>query len=171
MGHDRRHPLPTLCLALALAAGPLGAPALAQLAGAQLAGAQLAGAEVAGPPRIIDGDSLEVQGRLIHLYGIDAPELGQACRIGKRAYDCGKIARTALLDLTAGVTVRCKLAPVSPEDDPEASPEDGATDARAVCLVAPHSFRPDIWSGWSSPRLSSEARYTARRNRFMLPNG
>ena len=59
MDHDRRHPLSTFCLALALVAGPLGAPALAQ---------------VTGPPRIIDGDSLKVQGTVIRLYGIDAPE-------------------------------------------------------------------------------------------------
>ena len=107
MDHDRRQLLSSLCLALALAAGPIGAPARA---------------EVAGPPRIIDGDTLAVQGRVIRLYGIDAPELGQSCRIGERAYDCGRIARTALLDLTAGVTVRCQLAPASLEDP---SPEDG----------------------------------------------
>ena len=91
----------TLTLAL-LVAGPIGAPALA---------------EVAGPPSVIDGDTIEVQGTVIRLYGIDAPELGQACRIGERAYDCGRIARTALLDLTAGATVSCQLAPASPEDD------------------------------------------------------
>ncbi len=101
MDHDLRHPLSSLCLALALVAGPLGAPALA---------------EVAGPPRVIDGDTLAVQGTVIRLYGIDAPELGQSCRIGERAYDCGRIARTALLDLTAGASVRCKLGPASPED-------------------------------------------------------
>ena len=101
MDHDWRHPLSTLCLVLALVAGPIGAPALA---------------EVTGPPRVIDGDSFDVQGTVIRLYGIDAPELGQNCRIGTRTYDCGQIARTALLDLTAGVTVSCQLTPASPED-------------------------------------------------------
>ncbi len=101
MSHDRRHLPATLCLALALAAGPLAPSALAQ---------------VTGPPRVIDGDTIEVAGRVIRLYGIDAPELGQVCRIGERAYDCGKIARTALLDLTAGITLRCKLASPNPED-------------------------------------------------------
>ncbi len=110
MDHDLRHPLSSLCLALALVAGPLGAPALA---------------EVAGPPRVIDGDTLAVQGTVIRLYGIDAPELGQSCRIGERAYDCGQIARTALLDLTAGASVRCKLGPASPQDSPEDSGADG----------------------------------------------
>ncbi len=101
MSHHRRRPLSSLCLALALL------PALPGTA---------ARAEVTGPPRVIDGDTLEVEGVVVRLTGIDAPELGQSCRIGARAYDCGKIARTALLDLTAGVTVSCKLAPPSPED-------------------------------------------------------
>ena len=86
-------------LGLALAAAPLGWPAQA---------------EIAGPPKVVDGDTIEVQGTAIRLYGIDAPELGQICRIGAHAYDCGKIARTALLDLTAGVSVTCKLVPPDP---------------------------------------------------------
>ncbi len=79
-------------------------------------------AEIAGPPKIIDGDTIEVQGATVRLYGIDAPELGQTCRIGQRAYDCGKIARTALLDLTAGVSVSCTLAPPNPADTTEGRP-------------------------------------------------
>lgn len=71
-------------------------------------------AEITGTPKIIDGDTIELQGQAIRLYGIDAPELGQACTIKKRIYDCGLVARTALLDLTAGVAVTCKLAPAEP---------------------------------------------------------
>lgn len=95
MRRDRRQPLVILCLALVIAAGPSAL------------------AEVAGPPRVIDGDTLEVQGVTIHLYAVDAPELGQTCRIGNRPYDCGEIARAALLDLTAGVAVTCRLVPAS----------------------------------------------------------
>ncbi len=66
-------------------------------------------AEITGRPKIIDGDTIELQGQAIRLYGIDAPELGQACTIKERTYDCGMVARTALLDLTAGVAVTCKV--------------------------------------------------------------
>lgn len=42
------------------------------------------------------------------LKGIDAPEPGQICKGGNgRDYDCGHIANTALMDLTAGVNVNC----------------------------------------------------------------
>ncbi len=148
MGHDRRHLLSSLCLALALVAGPIGAPARA---------------EVAGPPRIIDGDTLAVQGMVIRLYGIDAPELGQSCRIGERAYDCGQIARTALLDLTAGATVRCKLAPPSPED---AGSEDGAADRIGHCSADGYDLSEGMaYTGWALALRAVSERYVAFEER------
>jgi endonuclease YncB( thermonuclease family) len=71
-------------------------------------------AEMAGRPKIIDGDTIELHGQAIRLYGIDAPELGQACTIQQRTYDCGMVARTALLDLTAGVAVTCRVLAAEP---------------------------------------------------------
>ena len=59
---------------------------------------------------VLDGDTLELAGRVIDLVGIDAPAFGQLCRRGGVEVDCGMIARTQLLDLTAGATVSCDLA-------------------------------------------------------------
>jgi endonuclease YncB( thermonuclease family) len=63
--------------------------------------------EIVGTPRIVSGDSLDVRGYRLRLFGIDAPELGQVCMRDGSAYDCGRIAATALMDLTAGIAVRC----------------------------------------------------------------
>ncbi len=152
MDHERHYLLSTLCLALALAAGPIGPPARA---------------EVTGPPRIIDGDTLAVQGTVVRLYGIDAPELGQACRIGARAYDCGRIARTALLDLTAGVTVSCELAPASPEDPrPEADPEDGADGRIGRCSADGYDLSEGMaYTGWALALRRVSERYVAFEDR------
>ncbi len=148
MGHHRRRLLPTLCLALALAAGPGGPPVRA---------------EVAGPPRIIDGDTLAVQGRVIRLYGIDAPELGQSCRIGERAYDCGRIARTALLDLTAGVTVICKLVPASSGASPE---DDGAEVRIGHCSADGYDLSEGMaYTGWALALRRVSERYVALEER------
>ena len=59
--------------------------------------------------RAISGDTLELAGKRYCLVGIDAPEPGQRCALanGKR-YDCGRIATTALIDLLAGASVRCR---------------------------------------------------------------
>ena len=35
--------------------------------------------DITGQPRVIDGDTLEIQGQRIRLHGIDAPEGKQLC--------------------------------------------------------------------------------------------
>ena len=52
-----------------------------------------------GRPRIIDGDTLEIEGRRLRLVGIDAPELTQTCEQGGQAYHCGETAREALREI------------------------------------------------------------------------
>jgi endonuclease YncB( thermonuclease family) len=40
--------------------------------------------------RVIDGDTLQIDGHLVQLYGIDAPELGQLCDRGDDLWECGR---------------------------------------------------------------------------------
>jgi endonuclease YncB( thermonuclease family) len=57
---------------------------------------------------IVDGDSLDLGGQRFDLFGIDSPEPGTQCRKKNgETFDCGRIATTALLDLTAGADVTC----------------------------------------------------------------
>jgi endonuclease YncB( thermonuclease family) len=45
---------------------------------------------LAGPGvRVIDGDTLQIDGHTVQLYGIDAPELGQHCERGGELWECG----------------------------------------------------------------------------------
>jgi endonuclease YncB( thermonuclease family) len=68
-----------------------------------------AGAPIIGRAKVIDGDSLEVAGTRIRLFGIDAPEAYQQCRdAGGRAYACGRAATRALAALIGG-PVSCTL--------------------------------------------------------------
>lgn len=76
-----------------------------------------AGGELAGVPEIISGDELVVAGERVRLAAIDAPDLAQKCLLRKRLYNCGQIARAALLDLTAGTQVQCKAMDRGPEGD------------------------------------------------------
>ncbi len=71
------------------------------------------GAVLRGSPTVIDGNTLELEGRRLTLYGIDAPELGQECGLLGRRYDCGDISRAALLDLTAGAEIECRVSAAS----------------------------------------------------------
>lgn len=91
-------------------------------------------AELRGPARIIDGDSLEVAGRVFDLPGIDAPELDQRCRKSERDYACGSLAQAALMDLTAGVDVICRRL----------------SDQRARCSAGGYDLSEGmIYTGWA----------------------
>jgi len=81
-----------LLLVLALAVAP--APALAQ--------------RVSGPAVAIDGDTLDMTGMRIRLFGIDAVEGGQTCQRGGQAWRCGEEARALLGELVAGKTIECE---------------------------------------------------------------
>ena len=59
------------------------------------------------PQSVIDGDTIELEGKRIRLFGIDAPEKSQPCQVQEAAVACGIVARNALIGFVAGATVRC----------------------------------------------------------------
>lgn len=94
--------------------GPAGrrpARAVAGLAAALALLAALGGhagaAEIVGKPRVIDGDTLDFSGRIVRLFGIDAPEIEQTCRAAGRAWPCGKEARWAAINRVSPHWVTC----------------------------------------------------------------
>ena len=66
-----------------------------------------------GEASVIDGDTIEIDGRNLRLSGIDAPESRQTCERRNGAWPCGKVAAEALADLVKERPVRC----VSEETD------------------------------------------------------
>ena len=103
-------------------------------------------APVSGQPKILAGDLIEIEGRRFRLYAIDAPEPSQRCLL-KQLYDCGEVARTALLDLTAGVTVTC--APL---------PAEGPSVAR--CEAAGYDLSEGmVYTGWALADRAASERY------------
>lgn len=68
--------------------------------------------------QVIDGDTLDLNGRVIDLLGIDAPELGQWCLDGTHAYPCGLNAAFELRKIIAMEQVEC--LPSSGGDDIQA---------------------------------------------------
>ena len=62
-------------------------------------------ADIPGNAIVVDGDTLEIGGTKIRLYGSDAPESGQLCRWNGKDYRCGWQA-AALDDRIARRSVR-----------------------------------------------------------------
>jgi endonuclease YncB( thermonuclease family) len=89
-------------------------PALALLAGLQALPARAGEAaprSVSGPATVIDGATLDLGGRRLRLYGMDAPDLDQTCSDGhERDYSCGRAAAAALTARIGGESVTCELS-------------------------------------------------------------
>ncbi len=62
-----------------------------------------------GKARVVDGDTLAVQGRRVRLHGIDAPEARQTCSRGGRRWACGRAATRAMRRLVGRNPVRCEV--------------------------------------------------------------
>jgi endonuclease YncB( thermonuclease family) len=64
-----------------------------------------------GQASVIDGDTIEIHGTRIRLWGIDAPESTQLCRnADSDLYPCGRVAANALAALLWGAKrpIRCE---------------------------------------------------------------
>lgn len=64
--------------------------------------------ELTGRASIIDGDTLEIRGRRIRLWGIDAPESSQPCQRAGQPWRCGQAAALALADWIGERTTICE---------------------------------------------------------------
>lgn len=77
-----------------------------QQAGAQ---SEASAGVLSGRADVGDGDTLDVAGTRIRLFGIDAPELDQTWRRGDgSAWSCGQWSRSELASLVGGRPVECQ---------------------------------------------------------------
>lgn len=73
-----------------------------------IAGLPVLGDEyVEGSAQVVDGDTLSVNGMLLRLEGVDAPELAQTCEVGGEHWHCGRAASDALVEWIADRRVTC----------------------------------------------------------------
>jgi endonuclease YncB( thermonuclease family) len=64
--------------------------------------------DMIGQASVIDGDTLEIHGTRIRIFGIDAPESDQLCRDDEsELYRCGQRASNALFDFIGRRSVAC----------------------------------------------------------------
>lgn len=94
--------------------------------------------DISGPARVIDGDTIAIDGQIIDLYGVDAPELDfngveQTCLSDGQTYRCALVAAGRLAEKIAGRTVSC-----------EAHAQDAEGHVLASCFIKKHE---DL-AGW-----------------------
>jgi len=96
---------------------------------------------------VVDGDTLEIGGERMDLADIVAPEPGRQCLLSGSPRDCGDIARTALLDLTAGAIVECTAV---------GSGDDTSYRCRANGYDLSEGM---VYTGWALPLEGAPERY------------
>lgn len=63
---------------------------------------------IAGRARVIDGDTIEMSGQRIRLFGIDAPEAKQTCVAAGKKWSCGQNATFGLSAIIERQWVHCR---------------------------------------------------------------
>lgn len=89
---------------------------------------------VEGRATAVNGDTLRVNGQLVKLTGIEAPEVEQRCGANQRiAWRCGVAAQSGLRDLVRNKPVRC-----------EAGAADASGRLQATCTVADRDLAAEL---------------------------
>jgi endonuclease YncB( thermonuclease family) len=109
--------------------------------------------EIRGSVQVVDGDTIKVAGKTIHLFGVDAPEIDQQCRIYQLDWPCGARAVVILERLIAEKPVRCEIV--------------GQDENSAANLLQAHCFNFEnvnlnaaiIGAGMAVPLLKQTRRY------------
>lgn len=72
------------------------------------AGVRIHAQVIRGDASAVDGDTLELSGKRIRLFGIDAPESDQTCQKDGASWACGMVATQQLSALLEGQKVECR---------------------------------------------------------------
>ena len=134
---------------------------------------QGAAGTLAGRVTVIDGDTIEMRGERIRLFGIDAPESGQTCRTGEgRDWRCGTQAARELDQLARGRTVTCETRDTDRYGRTVAVCKAGGLDLGSALVAGGHAVAFRSYSQIYVP--AEEAAKAARRGlwdgEFQMPS-
>jgi endonuclease YncB( thermonuclease family) len=118
-----------------------------------------------GVGRVVDGDTVRVEGRTFRLWGIDAPELIQVCQRDGQSYGCGREAASYLRSLLSPGAAPGESATVLGAAQiictPRASDQYGRT--AALCTLGDMDLGAEmVRAGWAVVFARHGTDYTAQ---------
>ncbi len=112
---------------------------------------------IKGRSRVIDGDTIIVRKTRIWLYGIDAPEYNQKCRVEDRLWSCGISAKAVLKQAIGTKRVTCTTKQI---DDSKSNDNRGRV--LAVCRAGKLNLNEwMVKKGWAMAFRHHGADYVA----------
>jgi endonuclease YncB( thermonuclease family) len=125
-----------------------------------------------GTARVVDGDTLEINGVRVRLWGIDAFEHAQTCQQPGGSYSCGRAASQVMEELTRNQYVRCSQRDTDRYKRVVAQCFVGTTDLGQALVLKGWAFDYTHYSGGfykDAQAGASEARRGAWRGSFQWP--
>jgi len=111
---------------------------------------------ISGPAAAVDGATVTIGGRTVHLEAVDAPPASLICRDGAWTYNCGAQARRALDEAIAKAPVDCENLRSRPDGRVTAlCRNDAGLDLAAI----------QVESGWAVNDMRTSSRYIAEESR------
>ena len=121
---------------------------------ADASGASAPGLVISGRAAVIDGDTIEIHGHRIRLYGIAAPQSRQMCEADGKSYGCGLRAALALATHLAQRLITCQQIDI-----------DAAGRILALCSAGPEDLCAWMVSqGWALAYRKYSTRYVSQED-------
>ena len=118
---------------------------------------------------MIDGDSLEIEGKRVRISGIDAPEIAQTCTAADGTpFACGRRARAELERLAGGHELECRREGRDRFERVLASCRSGGADIAAAMVASGWAL---AFSGPAGDRLRGAERRAREARAGMWAGG
>jgi endonuclease YncB( thermonuclease family) len=119
-------------------------------------------APLEGTARVIDGDTMEINGKRIRLWGIDAFESSQVCQQPAGNYACGRAATQTMEELVHNQHVRCVQKDIDRYKRVVAQCSVGVTDIGRALVLHGWAFDYTRYSGGAYRDVQDGAREASR---------
>ncbi len=111
-------------------------------------------ADMTGQAWVVDGDTIEINGREVDLFGIDAPEREQTCRSAGREYECGALASRSLARIIGRHWLNCRDQGTGSNGSPLVS-----------CMIDTGNVNKTmVWRGWAVANTNQSEDYVPIEN-------